>query len=277
MTDFKSGNNSLRIIPVTSAIVIAMLYAPAHVAADSLSFNSTPVSEAVSRIDKTFDVTLELGRGIDLRRNVTFTVDNLKGPGALLDAVNSLANAVNADYRKVFVISKVAGDAKPSDPVIDASDAPVVFNIRTMPAAKAIAVVAGVDSATAQMPPSLDTPVTFSGLSLTAEEAARQIARQTHTEWKIEYALTPHTAQGTLPGKIIGYTGAGRPIVEMPDLTFRKPKADAVSAGNSPASQNLNTTYWSAVMRGDRSAMLKFQRHDAPPSANPPSPSPVGN
>ncbi|BDI28278.1 hypothetical protein CCAX7_003290 [Capsulimonas corticalis] len=269
-----NGHACLQRLLAATAIAAA-LCAPVSSSADTLDFQAASVSEAVSRIDQTFHVTLELKKGVDTRRKVTFSVENPGGDGALLDAVNSLANALNADYQKVFLLTNTAPGAAAQDPAIDAADAPIVFSSRTLPAAKAIALIAGVDAATVQTPASLESTITFSDASLTAGEAARQAARQTHTEWKVSYILTPHTTQGVLPGKVIGYTGAGRPILEMPNLTFRTAKPAPLESTDPIAQQNRAASYWSALRRGDQSAMLKFRGSGgaagdpAPPPRNP--------
>lgn len=242
------------------ALCLFAPHSPARAA--SLDFKATPLDEAIARIDKTFDVTLDVRKGVNLRRTVTFSVANVGDDGARLETVNSLANAVKADYRKVFVITQVTGGMPSPDPVIDAADAPVVFDSATIPADKAIETVAGVDDATAQLPSPLPAVVTFSGKKLTAQEAATQIAHQTHTVWKVAYILTPHTDQSSSPGKIIGYTGGGQPIVELPEITFRKPKPTGLE-GPTPE-QMQDPVFRSAFMRGDRSAMMKFQNGSTP-------------
>lgn len=239
---------------------VSLLFAThGSAAADSLDFKATPLSDAIARIDQAFNVTLDLKGGINPRRTVTFSVANIQDDGALLETVNSLANAINADYRKQFVIIQITDGSKPIDPVIDAADAPVVFDSETQSAAKAIAVVAGVDDASSVIPPHLLGSVTFTGKNLTAREAARQIAQQTHSEWKTAFVLTPHTDRSSPAGKVIGYTPGGRPIIEMQTITFRKTKpAAADSSGQTPETLR-DPVYMSAFMRRDKSAMLKFR------------------
>ncbi len=250
---------------------LALIALAPHCPAATLDFKAVPASDAIAQIDKTFHVTLDVKKGVNLRRPVTFTVENAGDDGALLQAVNSLANAINADYRKVFTITKAADGAAGQDPILDAADAPVVFDRETAQADKAIEIVAGVDDAAVQMPSPLQTVITFSDKKLTAQEAARQIARQTHTVWSVAYVLTPHTDQSSSPGKVIGYTGGGQPIVELPNITFRKPKPAPADLNNPTPEQLQDPVFRSAFMRGDRSAMLKFQ-HGGVPANGPVSP-----
>jgi len=234
--------------------------------AGSLDFRSTPASEAATRIGEAFHIKLEILGGIDPRRPVTFSVPHIEQDGAVLEAVNSLANAIEANYRKEYVLSAAAVGNPPAAAVIDAATAPVSFDNEMVPAAQAITVVAGVDEASVQIPASIQGTVMFTSKNLTVQEALREIAAQTSTRWNVTYRLTPHSDGGTAPGKVIGYTASGRPIVEMGGVTFRKATAPGEPGGQSP--QDLkDPVYISAMMRGDHSAMLKFH-HEAPPTSS---------
>jgi hypothetical protein len=105
--------------------------------------------------------------------------------------------------------------------VIDADTAPVVFTSRTVPADDAIRTVAAVDGASVQFYVPIDGNVTLSSARLSAPEAAREIAEQTHTLWKAFYAVTPNVHGSVAGGKVIGRTADGSPIIEIPLETFR--------------------------------------------------------
>jgi hypothetical protein len=235
--------------------------------ADALVFKSTPASEAASQIERVFGATIKLQRGLNVHQPVTFTVDDIQQDGAVLDAINSFANAINADYRKELVVIPATGGAEHL-PALDSADAPVVFKLRSLSAVDAVNTVAGVDQAEARMPQAISGTVKFSSENLTLREAVAEIAHQTHTDWSDVYVLTPHTDRGSSPGKVIGYTASGRPIIEMAGVTFRKPKpSSAPMMPDPPTDEDLhNPVYMSAFRRGDRTAMLKYQHHPNQPS-----------
>jgi hypothetical protein len=195
------------------------------VSAKSLSFDSIPVTDAVAQIDKAFGANIVVKPGVDADALVSFSVGDISDPGARLEAINDLANALNADYSKVFVISRKTDEATPPDPAIDAVGAPVVFTDATVPAADAIRTVARIDDADVQFYSPLHDSVMFTATQMPAEAAAREIARQTHTVWKAYYTFTPRlrgARQSSMAGeKIIGYTAGGQPITELPVDTFR--------------------------------------------------------
>jgi hypothetical protein len=226
--------------------IIALSAALPASAASSLSFNSIPVSDAVAQIDNQLGVTISLKQGINPNARVSFSVSDLQGPGARLDAINQLANALNADFQKVIVVRSASADASTPAPIMD-SDAPVHFKAGTMSVRDAIQTVAEVDSAVAKMTENIDGSVTFNGDEMTVKQAAASIARQSHTLWKTFYAITPRNGAGSTAGKIIGYTGAGKPILELPYRTFREattpppPVVDpaAVNPDGSPVDPNV--------------------------------------
>ena len=217
-------NKTVNIFPLRAAALASVLAlcAAAPASAASLSFNSTPVSDAVAQIDSKFGVTISLKQGIDPNMRVTFSVDNLQGRGARLDAINQLANALNADFQKVIVVRKASADGLTPSSTLD-SDTPVNFQAGSMPTRDAIEAVVGVDGAVARITGNVDGSVKFTGDETTVKEAADEIARQSHTVWKTFYAIAPRNRGGAVAagGKIIGYTGAGKPIVELPLRTFR--------------------------------------------------------
>lgn len=213
--------NKFPLRAAVSLTAVMGLCAALPAAAASLSFNATPVSDAVAQIDSKLGVTISLKQGIDPSSRVTFSVENLQGPGARLDAINQLANALNADFQKVIVVRKSTAYDSELSASID-SDEPVSFKSGTMSTRDAIEAVAGVDGAVAKITGNIDGSVKFTGDDMTAREAAAEIERQSHTVWKTFYAISPRD-RGGVPagGKIIGYTGSGKPIVELPLRTYR--------------------------------------------------------
>ncbi|BDI32932.1 hypothetical protein CCAX7_49830 [Capsulimonas corticalis] len=225
--------------PLTAVLALCGAY-PASAA--SLSFNSTPVSDAVAQIDSKLGITISLKQGIDPNTRVTFSVDDLQGPGARLDAINQLANALNADFQKVIVVRKSSTDTAAPAPVLD-SDAPVTFKEGSVAAREAIQTVAEVDGAVAKITENVDGSVKFTGDDMTAKEAAAEIARQSHTVWKTFYAITPRGRGGnSTGGKVIGYTASGKPILELPLRTFRNapepPPVDTTADANAATDPN---------------------------------------
>ena len=267
--DRKTETHTYRLHRIGLPALLGALFvfaAPGSALADSLDFKSTPLSEAAARIGGAFHVKLDLSRGIDPRRSVTFSVLHTEQNGALLEAVNSLANAIGADYRKEFVLSPAPAGLPPAAQVIDAATAPVSFDNETVPAAQAITIVAGVDQASVQVPASVQGTVTFSSKNLTVQDAMRQIAIQTRTQWNVAYTLTPHADGASQSGRVIGHTASGQPIIEIVGVTFRKATDPAKSDGPTPEDLK-DPVFLSAMRRGDRSAMLKF--HHDPPSTPP--------
>jgi hypothetical protein len=208
-----------------------------------LDFESTPVTDVVAQLNKAFGVTIVISRGLDTDRSVSFTVDNITGSGARLDAVTSLSNALDADFNKVFVVSKIADETTPPDPVIDIN-APVVFQ-DDMSMEDAIDLVAGVDDASVQFYSMVHGTAMFPSKDMTTVDAARDLARQSHTLWKTYYMIVPRR-HGRVPdgSKVIGYTDGGQPITELPLVTFRvapKPVPPAAEPNpNSVASESAS-------------------------------------
>lgn len=175
----------------------------------ALTFDNVPAAKAAARLASQYGVAIVLQGHFG--RHVTFTLDNAEAPTARLEAVNALANAVVADYTKMYVVSKAADDA----PAVGVdTTATLPFNSVTLSAKEAIETIAAADDATAQIAPDVDGTVTLSGPNLTVAHAAAEIAQQTHTQWKAVYVLAPHVARRIVDGKVIGHTNGGSPIVE---------------------------------------------------------------
>jgi len=191
----------------------------------SLDVTSAPVADVVSQFHRIFGGNIVIKPGLSANRAVSFTVNNINEPGAAVETVQDLANALGADWQKTFVISRASDDSA-AKPLID-SNAPANLKSATMPAEDAINLVANLDGATAQFYSPVSGTVHFSSTDLTAPEAAKEVAEQTHTVWKAYYALVPRGRAGVpLGAKVIGRTASGRPILEMPTVSFRTPPPD---------------------------------------------------
>jgi len=236
-----------------SAVALAMLGTPSTAqdlgtsdnmtmrnGSQSLSFVYTPVSDVVAQFHRTFGGNIIIKPGVRAEREVNFSVNNIHEPGAAVETVQDLANALGADWQKSFVISQATGDDAVRTPLIDA-DAPVVLKSVNMSARDAIELVASVDGATTQFYSPVGGTVHFSGTNLTARQAAREIAAQTHTNWKAFYALAPRLGRSVPMGaKVIGRTASGRPILELPTTTFRTPPPDPVVTAPPPTEVATN-------------------------------------
>lgn len=206
-------------MPFTRTLTFAALAAlsAASVHADPLSLSSVPALSAASQVGDKFGVGIVYKSDPGLLPPVTLTVDDADAPGARLQAVNALANAVQSDFTKTFVVSSVDGDVPE---VKTDTNARITFPSVTVSAADAIRTVAAVDNAVVQISPDITGTVTLSAVSLSASDAAKQIAAQTHTRWKAFYALTPRTQGRATGGRVIGYTASGSPITESPYVYY---------------------------------------------------------
>ena len=216
-------NTKRRIIGITAAVLAAgaswASLPPVH--ADTLTFTNAPASEAAAAIGKRLGVTIVFRGSVSKSLPVTFSVDNPDSPGGRLEAVSDLATALDADFQKVYVVSKVdPGAAIPAVPLD--SNGPVVFRSTLVPARQAIQAVAAVDSAVTQISSSVDGSITFSSTTLSASEAAAAIAKQTGTEWKAYYGLFKRgEAPARLNGIVVDRTADGQPITVQPLLSYR--------------------------------------------------------
>jgi len=219
---------------VPAAAALALLFGSAALA-EPLTFSGTPASDAIAQIDQKYGVQLVLRGNLNPSQAVSFSEGS--GPGARLVTINNLANALGADFQKVYVLSHAAGDVASSVPVDTNAD--VVFPSATIPAAEAIQRVASVDNATVRLPANLTGNVTLSATTLSAADAAAEIARQTHTRWKAFYALTPRRQGRNLAGKVIDRTRGGSPILQEPYTTFQRPAPpETATAQNGQNPQN---------------------------------------
>jgi len=225
---------------VASAVSMGALAIPTSAMAESmqsLDVTSAPVADVVSQFHRIFGGNIVIKPGLSTNRAVSFTVNNVKEPGAAVETVQDLANALGADWQKTFVISRASDDSA-AKPLID-SNAPVNLKSTDMSAEDAINLVANLDGATAQFYSPVSGSVRFSSTDLTAQEAAKEVADQTHTIWKAYYALVPRGRSGVpLGAKVIGRTASGRPILEMPTVSFRTPPPDKKPAPDTQTAAN---------------------------------------
>ena len=201
--------------------------------AGTLSFTSMPATNAAAEISRRYGVSIVFRGTVNGNQPVTFTVDNADTPDGRLQAVNDLANALNLDFQKVYVVSKVDPGTKVPEVKIDNNDL-VVFSSVRVPAREAIQTVAGVDSALTQIGKSVTGTVTLPRTRLTATEAAAIIARQTGTVWHAYYGLFPRGQEpARLKGEIIDRDASGQAITASPLLTFRVPATRRVPTNGS--------------------------------------------
>jgi hypothetical protein len=143
---------------------------------------------------------------------LTMTVPGQADFDGRASVVAYLAHALDADYRRVVTVRRVAiGHAVPP-PQID-SNAVVGFASQRMPVRTAIRVIASAQGAAVRLP-GLSGTVRFSDRQLTVREAARELTEQTRTAWVLSYVLVPRAPELASVGGIIGYTPGGRPITE---------------------------------------------------------------
>lgn len=224
-----------RAAPLLLSTGLAIMLTGAAVA-DSLTLNRTPVSNAVALLSQRYGIQIVLKGNIHTARRVSLSIDNMSAPGARLQVVNALANAVGAAYRKIFVVSKGTGDAPPPPVPID-TNADVVFQNTRVPTADAIRAVAGTDDAIVQIAGDIDGAVTLSDTTLPASQAADEIARQSHTHWKAFYLVATPGSDPRLRGTVVGYTSNGQPIIQSPLRTYTRPAPPVIAAAppNPPA------------------------------------------
>ncbi len=193
---------------------------PVH-AEDTLTFTNMAASRAAAAMSKRFGVTIVLRGSINTQQPVTFSVDNPDTEGGRLQAISSLATALDVDFQKVYVVSKVdPGAAVPAVPLD--SNGPIVFSSTHVPVRDAIQTVAAVDNAMTQINSAITGDVTLPSTRLSASEAAAAIAKQTGTEWKAYYGMFKRGEEpARFGGMVVGETNTGQPITVQPLLTYR--------------------------------------------------------
>lgn len=213
MTAFRPKKIVLGII---AAAVLAAAPGASHAA--PLVLANLTAREAASQISTKYGIYIVLKSAFPASRRVTFTLTDADSAGSRLQAVNELANALGADFSKTFVVRKLPADADVPAPIIDSTNN-VIFDSTTVPAETAINTVAGVDDANIQIADNIGGNVTLTAATLSAADAATQIATQTHTRWKAYYAITANLAGSKPSGKVIGTIG-GSPIYELPHINY---------------------------------------------------------
>ena len=214
-------NTKRRISILTAAVLAAGAFALPSAQADTLNFTNAPASGVAAALGKRLGVTIVFRGSVSQSLPVTFSVDDPDSPGGRLQAISSLAAALNADFQKVYVVSKVdPGAAVPAVPLD--TNGPIVFRASRVPARQAIQIVANVDNAVAQISGSITGSVSFPQTHLSASDAAASIAKQTGTEWKAYYGLfkrgeTPDRLNGT----VLDRTSGGQAITQQTLLSFR--------------------------------------------------------
>lgn len=216
-------NTKRRLTTITAAVLatgVSLASLPA-LHAQTLTFTNAPAGEVAAAMSKRLGVTIVFRGSLNKSLPVTFSVDDPDAPGGRLQAVSSLATALDADFQKVYVVSKVdPGAAVPSVPLD--SNGPVVFRSTRVPVRQAIQTVAAVDSAVTQISGAVTGSVTFPSTNLSASDAAASIAKQTGTEWKAYYGLFKRgEAPARLNGVVVDRTADGQPIVAQPLLSYR--------------------------------------------------------
>jgi len=200
---------------------ISLAFLPAVHADDTLTFTNTSASSAAAAMSKRFGVTIVFRGSVNMGQPVTFSVDNPDTAGGRLQAISSLASALDLDFQKVYVVSKVdPGAAVPAVPLD--TNGPIVFTSTHVPVRDAIQTVAAVDNAVTQINSAITGDVTLPSTHLTASEAAAAIAKQTGTEWKAYYGMFKRGEEpARLSGVVVGETNNGQPITVQPLLSYR--------------------------------------------------------
>ena len=243
--------NTRGILGLTAAVLAAGVslasLPPVH--ADTLTFTNAPAGDVAAAMSKRFGVTIVFRGSLNKSLPATFSVDDPDSPGARLQAVSNLATALDADFQKVYVVSKVdPGAAVPTVPLD--SNGPIVFRSTHVSARQAIQTVAAVDSAVTQISGAVTGDVVFAGTHESASDAAAIIAKQTGTEWKAYYGLFKRgEAPSRLNGTVLDRTSNGQPITQQPLLSYRNTIAvpaqlhsgqEAAAGLLSPLSTNPN-------------------------------------
>ena len=214
---------------LTAAVLAAGLIAfvlPAQ--AETLTFTNASASSVAAAMSKRFGATIVFRGSVNKSLPVTFSVEDPDTPGGRLAAISSLAGALDLDFQKVYVVSKIdPGTSVP--PIMLDSNAPIVFRSARMPAREAIQTVAAVDNAVTQISGAIEGSVVFSDTHISASDAAASIAKQTGTQWKAYYGLFKRgEAPARLSGTVIDQTASGQPITVLPLLSYRATRSVTV-------------------------------------------------
>jgi len=211
----------------TAAVSLTLLGAQPSIA-NPLTFNKTPLGNVVAQMKQNLGINISIKGAYDPNLPVTFTADNTGIAAQRVQAVNNLANALGADFQKAYVVSPAAPGATSSPIAVD-TNADVAFASTSLSATQAIQTVAGADGAVAQISSGVTGNVNLSDRVLNTRQAAAEIARQTHTKWKIYYAIFKPGQAPKFAGQVVGQSNDGHPIIKIPLQT--------ASSGTSAAHQ----------------------------------------
>jgi hypothetical protein len=194
--------------------------------ADVIAYQRMPLANVISRLNQRFHINIVLKGQIARQPNrlVSFSVGTSDQDTTRVQAVAALANAANVDFQKGFVVSKIPADEAVPDVAID-TGGHVVFQNKTMSAAEAIKIVAATDDATSQVAADVTGKVTFTDTVLLASDAAKQIAQQTHTVWRVYYALMPDDLMAVTPHPNLNFD------ITLPPPTDNNDTADNTEPG----------------------------------------------
>jgi hypothetical protein len=197
------------------------LFLTAAVQADTLTFTRTPASNAVAEISRRYGVNIIFRSAVNSSKPVTFSVDNADTPDGRVQAINDLANALDMDFQKVFIVSRIEPGTSVPEVKID-NDGPIVFPTTKVSAREAIQTIAGVDGAVTQISGAVKGSVVFPSRRMTAARAAATVARQTETVWRAYYGFFKRGEEpARLKGDVVGRDINGNPITALPLVTFR--------------------------------------------------------
>lgn len=211
------------------------------VRADTLTFSSTPASNAVAEMSRRYGVSIVFRSAVNSSRTVTFSVDNADTPDGRVQAMNDLGNALDMDFQKVYVVSKIAPGTSVPEVKVD-SDGPIVFPTAKIGAREAIKTIAGVDGALAQISGAIEGNVVFPSRRTTAAAAAAVVAKQTGTVWRAYYGFFKRGEEpARLKGDVVDRDINGNAIAALPLVTFRNqvaipaPTTGAAGTGGGPS------------------------------------------
>jgi hypothetical protein len=245
-----------------------------------LTLDHVTAAEAAARLGAKYGVEIMLQGHYD--HYITFSIDEADTEGGRLLAVNALANAIGADFNKTYIISKVS-DGSTVPPAVDTT-ASMPFPRTTYSANEAIAMVTGLDDATAQSSDDISGVMVGSGLgtgsfglvtptsaidvsgtvtltspTLTVTQAAAQIAAQTHTHWQTVYVLIPRVYGRAPGGTVIGHTDGGSAIVELASVYYHDAKWQARQQQIAAAEQQAAAAEQAAELQADQAEQQAVQ------------------
>ncbi|MGO8674216.1 MAG: hypothetical protein ACLQVD_22990 [Capsulimonadaceae bacterium] len=181
---------------------------------------------------------------------VSLQVSDATTPAGRVAVVSTLADALDANYTKVFIVRRNGATTPPID-----DDSTISFQSRRIPAMRAIRMLAGIDGAVVHFRQHIPGDIVLSSRQMPLAQAAAEVALQTGTSWQPVYILSPRPntagpmaqigepASANQPTvQVIGHTASGEPITEYPATggvfahrTVSPP--DSTSAGQVAATQ----------------------------------------